>query len=58
MIRHLNKQGQKAEYPKLENDGLSHMFRKLIVQGMNDEQEDMLIHLKTVMMKIHDSKIR
>ena len=56
LIRQLNKQGQKAEYPKPENDSLSHMFRKLIVQGMTECQEDMLIHLKTVILKIHYSK--
>jgi hypothetical protein len=54
--RRRNEQGQKTEYPRLENDSLSHMFRKLILQGMNDGQEDMLIHLQTVIMKIHRSK--
>lgn len=56
LIRRLHVQGQKADYPKLENDSLSHMFRKLMLQGMTDSQEDMLIHLRTVIMKIHHSK--
>lgn len=55
-IRQLNKQGQKADYPKPEKDSLSHMFRKLIVQGMTESQEDMLIHLKTILLKVHHSK--
>ncbi|CAB4008676.1 Phosphoinositide 3-kinase regulatory subunit 4, partial [Paramuricea clavata] len=55
-IRYRNEQGQKIEYPRLEDGSLSHMFRKLILQGMNDGQEDMLIHLQTVIMKIHRSK--
>ena len=52
----MNKQGQKVDYPRLEKDNLSHMFRKLIAQGMNDNQEDMLIHLKPVILKRHHSK--
>ncbi|XP_046850772.1 phosphoinositide 3-kinase regulatory subunit 4-like isoform X2 [Xenia sp. Carnegie-2017] len=57
VLRRQNKAHVKVEYPKIENDVLSHMFRKLIAQGMNDEQEDTLILLKTVILKLHNSKI-
>lgn len=58
VLRRQNKADVKVEYPKIENDVLSHMFRKLIAQGMNDEQEDTIILLKTVILKLHNSKIK
>ncbi|KAK3748325.1 hypothetical protein QZH41_018306 [Actinostola sp. cb2023] len=57
LMRNVCRSGQRPTYPETEEQ-LVPVFRKLHSQGVTEEDEDKLLYLKEIMLKLHRAKAR
>lgn len=57
LVRNLCRAGQRPNYPET-NEVLIPVFRKLHSQGITEEDEDKLLFLKEIIVKLHRAKTR
>ena len=57
LVRNLCRAGQRPNYPETD-EALVPIFRKLHSQGITEEDEDKLLFLKEVILKLHRAKTR
>ena len=57
LVRNLCHAGQRPKYHETD-EGLIPVFRKLLSQGITEEDEDKLLFLRDVIVKLHRAKSR
>lgn len=57
LVRNLCRSGQRPNYPETD-EALVPIFRKLHSQGITEEDEDKLLFLREVILKLHRAKTR